>query len=101
VPTHLWIDALLGLLGFGGAILMIVLRLWLRTKIHNHADGSFEERPWGIGVRMIQLIAVMTLGPIIAILGLEGVLSGEGTGTLLGAIVGYALGGITNPFPKE
>ena len=38
--------------------------------------------------RMIQLIAILILAPLIAILGLEGSLSGEGTGTLLGTIVG-------------
>jgi hypothetical protein len=60
-----------------------------------------QEGPRGIGVRMIQLIALLVLIPIIAVLAIEGYLSGEGTGTLFGAIVGYALGGITAPVPKE
>ena len=60
-----------------------------------------EHRAWGIGVRMIQLIAVLILAPLITVLGLESILSAEGTGTLLGTIVGYALGGITSPVPKD
>jgi hypothetical protein len=50
---------------------------------------------------MIQLIALMILVPVIAVLSMEGCLTGEGTGTILGAIVGYALGGITSVVPKK
>ena len=64
-------------------------------------DGTVTEEPKGIGVRMIQLIAVLILVPVIAVLALEGSLTGEGTGTLLGAIVGYALGGITAAVPTR
>lgn len=65
------------------------------------ADGTVQEGPFGIGVRMIQLVAVLILVPAIAVLGFESALSGEATGTLMGAIVGYALGGITAPVPGD
>ncbi|MGH9431277.1 MAG: hypothetical protein ACRD3T_07015 [Terriglobia bacterium] len=50
---------------------------------------------------MIQLIAVLILVRVIAILAIEGYLTGEGTGTIMGAIAGYALGGITAAVPKR
>ena len=83
-----------------GPLLVISARLYLKKRI-TKPDGTVEERAWGIGVRMIQLIAILLLIPVIVILGLEEVLSKEGIGTLLGTIVGYALGGIVNPVPKE
>jgi hypothetical protein len=59
------------------------------------------QSPKGIGVRVIQLLATVVIVPMVGILGLEGVLSGEGAGTILGAIVGYTLGGITAPVPRQ
>jgi hypothetical protein len=50
---------------------------------------------------MIQLIALMVLVPIVTILALEKVLTGEGSGALLGTVIGYALGGITAAVPKS
>jgi len=55
----------------------------------------------GIGVRVIQFLAVAFLLPAIVILSLEGKLGNESTGTLLGAIVGYILSGIGKDEPSE
>jgi hypothetical protein len=99
MPTYPWIEFPLCGLTVVGPVLVIYCRLKVKRIVNR--NGTTEERPWGIGVRMIQLIAVLILAPLIAILALEGKLSGEGTGTLLGAVVGYALGGIAGPVPKE
>ena len=48
----------------------------------------------GIGVRVIQFLAIAMLLPAIVILSLEGSLDTQTTATLLGAIVGYVLSGI-------
>ena len=48
----------------------------------------------GIGVRVIQFLAVVFVVPAILILALERVLSTESTATLLGTIIGYVLSGI-------
>jgi hypothetical protein len=48
----------------------------------------------GIGVRAIQFLAVVEVLPAIVILSLEGILEGQTTGTLLGAVIGYVLSGI-------
>lgn len=45
----------------------------------------------GIGKRFIQLLSVLTLVPLIGILGIEGIIEGQLLGGLLGAIVGYTL----------
>ena len=100
MPKHPWIEFPLCFLAVVGPVVMILCRCLIKKEIR-HTDGSIEKRPWGIGVRMIQLVAILILGPVVAVLGLEGTLSGEGTGTLMGAIVGYALGGITSPVPKD
>ena len=59
--------------------------------------GIFVER-WhskrGIGVRIIQFLAVVLVVPIVFVLALEKILSSETVGTLLGAVVGYILSGI-------
>ena len=98
MPKHPWIEFPLCAFAVVGPLAVVVLRLTIKKRIEKN-DGSIEIRPFGIGVRMIQLVAVLILAPLIAVLSLEGTLSGEGTGTLLGAIVGYALGGITSPVP--
>jgi hypothetical protein len=100
MPTYPWIEFPLCALTIVGPVFVIYCRFRFK-KIVKMKDRTTEERPWGIGVRMIQLIALLILGPLIAILALEEKLSGEGTGTLLGAVVGYALGGIAGPVPKE
>lgn len=100
MPRHPWIEFPLCLLAIAGPLIVILCRFLIKKETVQK-DGAVEKRSWGIGVRVIQLIAVLILVPAVSILGLEGVLSGEGTGTLLGAVVGYALGGITSPVPKR
>ena len=59
--------------------------------------GIFIERlitKRGIGVRVIQFLAVTLIIPAILILSLEGVLEAQASATLLGTIVGYVLSGI-------
>jgi F0F1-type ATP synthase assembly protein I len=58
--------------------------------------GVFIERfrtRRGIGVRVIQFLAITLVLPSILILSLEDVLSGQTTATLIGVIVGYILSG--------
>ena len=43
----------------------------------------------GIGVRILQMLAIVTAFPMILILALEGVLEHSAVGALLGALVGY------------
>lgn len=100
MPKYPWIEIPLCALAIIGPLAVIVCRLCARRTIKK-PDASVEVRPFGIGVRMIQLIAVLILVPTVAILGFEGILNGEATGTLMGAIVGYALGGITAAVPKR
>ena len=66
--------------------------------------GVFVERlrtKRGIGVRVIQFMTVTLILPIILILALEGVLSGQTTATLIGAVVGYILSGIGKDEPNR
>ena len=104
MPKHPWIEFPLCFLVIVGPLLVIYLRLHDRAKTTVEKKGDTEtttHRGWGIGVRMIQLIAVMIIAPVIAILSLEGVVDNQVSGTLLGTIVGYALGGITSAVPHE
>lgn len=100
MPKCPWIEFPLLGIAIVGPLLIIGLRLCVKIK-KTDAKGLVAEAPRGIGVRMIQLIALLILIPTVAVLALEGSLTGEGTGTILGAVVGYALGGITAPVPKE
>lgn len=43
----------------------------------------------GMGVRSIQFLALVILGPIVLILALEGILEKSAVGALIGALVGY------------
>jgi hypothetical protein len=99
LPKYPWIEFPLCLLAIVGPLYVIRCRFKYGKKTTKPGGTTVE--PWGIGVRVIQLIAIFILVPVIAILALEGILSGEGTGTLMGAIVGYALGGITAAVPKR
>ena len=59
--------------------------------------GIFIERlitKRGIGVRVIQFLAVTLIIPSILILSLEGILEAQASATLFGTIVGYVLSGI-------
>lgn len=99
MPKYPWIEFPLLVLAIVGPLLVV----WFRLKIicETTENGKSTKKPKGIGVRMIQLIALLVLVPAIVILALECRLTGEGTGTILGAIVGYALGGITAAVPKR
>jgi len=50
----------------------------------------------GIGARIIQFTGVLLVVPLIGILALEGVLESQTTGTVIGALLGYLLSGISN-----
>ncbi len=50
----------------------------------------------GIGARIIQFAGVILVVPLIGILALEGVLEAQTTGTVIGALLGYLLSGISN-----
>jgi hypothetical protein len=99
MPKYPWIEFPLLVLAIVGPLLIVVFRL--TVKCETTENGKTVKEPKGIGVRMIQLIALLVLVPAIVILALECRLTGEGTGTILGAIVGYALGGITAAVPKR
>jgi|SRR5690242_13910648 hypothetical protein len=99
MPTFPWIEFPLSGLAVVGPLLLTWWRFHYR-KTTTKKDGSTEDRPMGIGVRIIQLIGLFLIVPLVAILSLEGKLSGEGTGTILGAVVGYALSGIREPIPS-
>jgi hypothetical protein len=60
-----------------------------------------DDGPKGIGVRVIQLIALFLVLPLIGILGLEGKLNPDTVGALLGVAIGYSLSGIEKPVPKR
>jgi hypothetical protein len=62
-----------------------------------------RDKDKGLGVRIIQFVAVVTVLPSILILALEKALTPETTATLFGTITGYLLSGIGDykPPPKE
>ena len=57
--------------------------------------------PKGVGARFIQLIALLVILPLVGILALEGKLSGETAGSLLGVAIGYTLSGIERAVPSR
>lgn len=59
------------------------------------------KRQKGIGVRVIQFLAVCFVIPALLILALEGKISTEVTGTLIGTIIGYTLSGIGKDEPSS
>jgi hypothetical protein len=87
MPTYPWIEFPLCVLAVVGPGVVITFRLCAKKRIEK-PDGTIEVRPCGIGVRMIQLIAVLALVPIIAILGLEKILSGRRNGEVDGCPCG-------------
>jgi len=74
-----WIELAAAVIMIGGLIGVFVNR-WQTKK--------------GIGVRIIQFLAVLLVVPAVLVLALERLLTSETVGTLLGAIVGYILSGI-------
>ena len=70
----------------GVIMIIVLLGILIRTMFQNK----------GIGARVIQFISISFLIPTVIILAIEGILSGETVGTLLGGIAGYVLSGISN-----
>lgn len=60
-----------------------------------------ETSPRGVGARVIQLVSALLFGPLIGILTLEGRISGETAGALLGVALGYTLSGVEKAVPKN
>ena len=86
MPTSikLWIELVAVLVMAGGLFGVF----WTRRRANK------DEATRGIGVRVIQMTAVILVVPTILILGLEKLLDTAVLGTLLGAIVGYVLASI-------
>jgi hypothetical protein len=95
MPRQPWIELPLCALAVLGPLLVVAARLFVKQKTTDK-DGTVTEAPRGIGSRMIQLISLLLIVPIVAILALETSLMAELTGTLLGSIIGYTLGSLTN-----
>jgi hypothetical protein len=94
MPKYPWIQIPLCVLVVVGPLMVVYARLFKPVKTTDK-EGKIREGPRGIGARMLQLIAMLVLPPLIVLLALEGTLSMELTGTLLGGIAGYALSGIS------
>ncbi len=59
--------------------------------------GIFIERIWqqrGIGIRIVQFLALVLILPMLLILALEKILSGQTAAALFGVVIGYVLAGI-------
>ena len=94
MPKQPWIEVPLCALAVLGPLLVVTARLFVKQKTTDK-DGNIKEAPRGIGSRMIQLISLLLIVPVVSLLAFEGSLSVELTGTLLGSIIGYALGSLT------
>ena len=55
----------------------------------------------GAGVRFIQVLSIVLIPPMILVLAVGGLLTGQGVGTALGVLMGYALSGILKPVPSR
>lgn len=95
MPKVPWIEFPLCILSVLGTLLVITARLFVRQRVIDK-DGNVKEGPRGIGSRMIQLIALLLIVPVVVLLAFEGSVTAELTGTLLGSIIGYTLGSLTN-----
>jgi hypothetical protein len=93
MPKQPWIEFPLCFLAIVGPLSIIGARLMM--KLTTEKDGVVKKAPRGIGSRVIQLISLVLIVPIVALLALEGTISMELTGTLLGSIIGYTLGSLT------
>jgi len=83
---HCWLDA----------ALIVVMVIGIAGTLHHRIKMEL-----GIGDRAIQLVGLCLIVPAVMILSLEGKLSNDSLGTILGAIVGYALSGIGAPDRKR
>ena len=85
------------------------LKYWLEgamaflmlTAVGGVVWDRFIKRRRGIGVRVIQFLAVAFLLPGIIILGLEQILGSQAVATLFGTVAGYTLSGIGKDEPKR
>ena len=85
-----WAEVPLGLVMIGGT----GYALWSRLR-------GKAQPPRGVGARLIQLIALLVIVPLVGILALEKVLSGETAGSLIGVAIGYTLSGIERAVPSN
>jgi len=68
----------------------------LILMFHNRLKVGSGNKSKGIGLRFIQYTVLIFAFPIIIILALESIISGEATATLIGTITGYTLSSIGN-----
>lgn len=87
MPRYPWIEFPLLVLMVGATLLVLRGRSSAQSK--------------GIGVRVIQLIALIVLLPLSGILALEGKISSDAIGGLIGVAIGYTLSGVEKPVPKR
>jgi hypothetical protein len=81
----------------GLALVMVIgtgYTLWSRLR-------DKAQPPRGVGARVIQLIALLVILPLVGILALEGKLSGDTAGALIGVAIGYTLSGIERAVPSN
>jgi len=90
-----WAEIPLAVVMIGGTWYAV----WSRLRPRPQAEH--DDSPRGVGARFIQLIAVLVILPLIGILTLEGKLSGETAGSLIGVAVGYTLSGIERAVPSN
>ena len=77
---HPWVD--------GGLIVLMAIAI-VGTLYHR------LKMEFGIGDRAIQFVGLCLVVPTVLMLGLEDKVSKENMGTILGAIIGYTLSGIS------
>lgn len=93
MPKQPWIEFPLCFLAIAGPLSVVVARLFMKTTTEK--DGVIKTAPRGIGSRVTQLVSLLLIVPIVALLAIEGAITVELTGTLLGSIIGYTLGSLT------
>ncbi len=76
---ELWLEIILAASFVGG----IVAVFWERTS-----------RNKGMGRRTVQILSVLMIVPLVGLLALRDVVSGEAVTTILGTILGYVLAGV-------
>jgi len=76
------------------------LILYMRLRYGRTSENK-TIKPKGLGVRLIQLVAVLVIIPIAGVLSLEDKLTAEGAGILFGAMAGFALAGVRDPVPRQ
>jgi len=81
---HNWLELSFVAWGFVATILVIAERIW-----RNKSPGA----------RAIQYAVAVNVLPLVGFLALEGKLSNEGVGTVLGVIIGYTLPGVLKRGP--